>query len=325
MRRDSSIDAVGGVLIIYMILTHVPPRLGGEYFACYEYLSAVLFFFMAWFYFKSGMFSHPVTLMNTLRKYIDKLIRPYLMYSLLGIVLGITLLYCNNGDIITYIENQCLSYFYMSGAVDGNLPLWFLLSLFFVVIIYNLKEEKEISDKWMSIAAFVWFSILVLVKWFVKHNGGIFPVPYLFINVPLGLFFFIVGKHVKLRYFTAILCGLIYSVSLLLLPVQFDFRTGDAVKLYMIFAYIPYALSGIILFNYIFMHIPYVALVPFAFVGRNAMTIYVSHWLFIDLARLTRMFFHLTYSQTLFLTFLYIVVGTFILIHAGKVLKVIKV
>lgn len=73
------------------------------------------------------------------------------------------------------------------------------------------------------------------------------------------------------------------------------------------------------------MHIPYVALVPFAFVGRNAMTIYVSHWLFIDLARLTRMFFHLTYSQTLFLTFLYIVVGTFILIHAGKVLKVIKV
>ena len=325
MTRDTSIDAVGGVLIIYMILTHVPPRLGGPYFVCYDYLSSVLFFFMGWFYYKSGFFSHSIPLKYALRKYSDKLIRPYIFYSLLGIVFNVALFCFNNCGIVAYIKEQCLSYLYMTGAVDGNLPLWFLPSLFLVLILYNYKEENNISDKWLAIVAMIWFYIVVLIKWFVKHNGGIFPVPYFFINVPLGLFFFIIGNRAKKRNFTILLYGIIYAVSLYFLPVQFDFRTGDAPELYMIFAYIPCAISGIVLFNYLFKHIPNVALVPLIFVGRNAMTIYVSHWLFIDFARLSRMIFHLTYMQTFFLAFLYIAIGTSILIHVGKFLKVVKV
>lgn len=53
-RRDSSIDKISGLLIIYMILYHIF-QMSGFGDANHSYGMLPLSFFMFWFFYKSGM------------------------------------------------------------------------------------------------------------------------------------------------------------------------------------------------------------------------------------------------------------------------------
>lgn len=54
--RRADLDTVGGICIVYMIIGHV---CGTDMREHIEWLTRVFFFFMAWFFFKAGMFHRP--------------------------------------------------------------------------------------------------------------------------------------------------------------------------------------------------------------------------------------------------------------------------
>lgn len=53
-RRDNSIDAVAGIMILYTILMHMGAK--GEFGDFVDNLHYLFFCFMAWFFFKAGLF-----------------------------------------------------------------------------------------------------------------------------------------------------------------------------------------------------------------------------------------------------------------------------
>lgn len=326
--RDSSIDAVGGVLIIYMVITHLPPRLGVVNYAFNDILSTTLFFFMAWFYFKSGMLAKSLSPIETIHKYSKKLLVTYLLYSAIGLVVGIVLVCVGDSESIsTYIRTKVLSYLYMCGSIDGNLPLWFLPSLFFVIVIGSLVREYRIRPIYTFVGALVLFECIVSIKWFVKQDDGVFPIPYFLINVPLGYVFYYLGSFFKRNCSDGVsaFCSVIIYLMALLFPLSFDFRTGNTAALYMPLQYVLCSIGGIIMFNYIFRIIPGVFIRPLSYVGRNAMLIFVSHWIFIDLAKMTQLLFHLNYFQIVFVAIVYVVGGSMLLMRCGKHLSLFKV
>ncbi len=83
--RDSSLDAACGLFIVYMIVGHAFQWSFTTSDSFYKYSDYVLFMFMPWFFFKSGMFyKKQKSVKLVIHKCIKKLIVPYLVYSAVG-------------------------------------------------------------------------------------------------------------------------------------------------------------------------------------------------------------------------------------------------
>lgn len=185
MERNKNIDAVAGVMITYMVFTHACQHYGLNDTAWYMTLEHMLFFFMPWFFFKAGMFFKVRDNMETFYKGIKRLIVPFVKWSLIGHVC-----YCFvcwfNGDLhlSSVVPYRSLI---TAGSIPGNLPLWFLLTLFVCRVIFNILQNKGIHTGIVTA-----FSLLMA---FLMHKVG-FVYPYYFANVWTGLFFMSVGYWV---------------------------------------------------------------------------------------------------------------------------------
>lgn len=62
-KRDESLDAVCGLMIVYMIYGHICLWSGIQQI---EWIPRLLYFFMPWFFFKSGLFFKPRSLKEEL-------------------------------------------------------------------------------------------------------------------------------------------------------------------------------------------------------------------------------------------------------------------
>jgi len=198
--RDQSIDIVAGIMIIYMILYHIYQWSHIKYLLV-DYLSHFLFMFMTWFYFKAGMFSHKEFCKDLVNDSSKRLLKPYFIFSLIGHVF-----WCIQQSIIA--ETSWKTWFYepfsqifRNSSVEGNLPLWFLLSLFIVKMLHSLFLKFKISDVWLRIVSiFVSFMLVYIMR--EKR------IPLIFIQVSLGTIFFSVGhffKEIQYRRFQIIL------------------------------------------------------------------------------------------------------------------------
>ncbi len=84
LKRNSSIDFAAGLMIVSMIMMHIRFFSGSKW--C-SFLTDLLPFFLAWFYFKSGMFYKERNWIDTLKNGYSKLIKPFLIFSVIGFVL----------------------------------------------------------------------------------------------------------------------------------------------------------------------------------------------------------------------------------------------
>lgn len=127
----------------------------------YKTLSHVFACFMAWFFFKSGMFhKEGIGIKESFGHAWRKLLRPYLFFLIAGyIIMCIFLIVDNDTNWIHYTLSpikQCL----WGGGVHGMaLPLWFLVTL---------------------------LSVKSLSPWFLAHRGGCGAgLPDAFSHVPM--------------------------------------------------------------------------------------------------------------------------------------------
>lgn len=141
MERNKAIDSAAGILITYMVFTYICQHFGYEQSTIYMALEHIFYFFMPWFFFKAGMFFKMEDYQTLFKKSCTRLIRPFILYSLIGHICYCGICYLqDNFHLSTLVPYYSLL---MEGSIPGNLPLWFLLTLFTCRIILNFLQKKR--------------------------------------------------------------------------------------------------------------------------------------------------------------------------------------
>lgn len=268
MKRNESIDTVAGIMILYMVFTHVCQHYHFEKSTVYITCEHFLYFFMPWFFFKAGMFFKIGENKVVINKGIRRLLKPFVLYSLLGHICYCVLAFLkNNFHLSMLIPYRSLL---LQGSIPGNLPLWFLLSLLGCRIIFNVCKTYGFSSYIIA--------LLSLIIACGLHYVG-FEYPYYFSNIMSGLFFLSMGNIIK----TIKITPPIYAICIIIYIISFLFPSFVGMRsnyLYygFYFNWFVYSLCAIILVNQVVKCSIFKRL-PFKYVGRYSMEIYCLHWI----------------------------------------------
>lgn len=242
MKRNESIDSIAGIMILYMVFTHVCQHYHWEHTTIYIVMEHFLFFFMPWFFFKAGMFFKTGSTNDVLIKSTKRLLKPFVLYSLVGHLCYCFLIYMKGELVISeFIPYKSLL---LTGSVTGNLPLWFLLTLFGCRVMFNFILRKNVPA---VVVAIVSLAVACLL-----HVIG-FNYPYYIANIMTGLFFMSLGYILARRNaFTPpilVLCIVIYVLSLFY-PSFVGMRSNHLYYGFYLL-WICYSVCGIITMNFI--------------------------------------------------------------------------
>lgn len=161
------------------------------------------------------------------------------------------------------------------GAIFGNLPLWFLTTLFCVVILYNYLVNRRVNK---IVIIFVSLTIPFMIH-LLK-----LPLPFYLKNIPLGIFFFAMGNYLKEKQYKntwAVISIIIAILILVFIPSRVDFRSNTLGCGYYLF-WVVYSLTGIISLNFLFKKFgKIISKTPLQDIGEKSMDYYVWHFILI--------------------------------------------
>lgn len=271
--RKVYIDAVAGIMILWMVLGHLQQVTG----LSLDYPN-ILFFFMPWFYYKAGALSKERTLREIANRGGQKFIKPFVVYGLIGqIILVICMLLEHETSLKPYLYSPIRS-LVLGGTIPGNPPLWFLPSLFTTQCLFALLREKKINVYVCALIGLVGGLLLMLINWeFVPVYIG---------SGILGVFYFAMGKILhQYEGNWKVLVGMVGLCAALLLikhvpnaEMRYISQFNGSVLDY--FHGIGVALCGCFIVDALFNYLqPILKLPLLRWVGRNAMDFYVLHWI----------------------------------------------
>lgn len=297
--RDFSLDAVSGFFILFVMFGHLMYWSRLFVLDFYAVLLHALTANMAWFFFKGGMFARVnVGLGLTVRRSFRRLLVPFCVFSAVGLLLYWLDLRTDGPVSMRGFVADMAHYFYEKGSFLGNVPMWFLLTLFLVRLLHCGLARLRYAD--------VVIALLVLVLYLVRYLGvgGLLddsrPIyPYLLYTVPMGLVFYWLGYRLRrvLSLRSVLLASL--AVVALLLPwrqLLYDFRSShvDGDFLLALLYMLASCIVAIGVARRLFWPLPpkvepMVAplrrvLVHF---GLHSMDYYCTHWLIITLVHLS--------------------------------------
>lgn len=264
-QRTEYLDSIAGLLIIIMLGTHLGVIPGGP-----RTIGPLFSFYMAWFFFKSGMFhrfDRKLT-KEVVMKWVKGIIVPYILFSLFGLMFDIIHGYIVNKSIGIILYSFCAQMCTM-GFAWCNAPLWFLLALFLTRIITTMIPQKY----------WILFGLLFLGIAIIHHMIWTERFQYLG-NTSLAIVYYICGykmRELHKNKLIVVLSSLIYLGVFLLFPVCLDLRSNST-------SYGNYLLSllivipGILCINSIFDKSSLPGSRIFAIIGQNAMALIVLHW-----------------------------------------------
>ena len=270
-KRRTDLDLVCGIMIIHMIVGHIVQWADVKYHG-----DTLLFFFMPWFFYKSGMFfKKNEDWQAQLKKDARHLLIPLLSFSLIGqLFLWIHLVASGDMNWLHYVSFP--KWLVLCGSIPANLPLWFLCSLFIVKTAYNAVAGR-INDYLLVVVA-------VTVA-FVFHLYDI-DTPCYLANGTLGLVFYILGSKLReLQYgkYIFIAALVIYAISLAY-PSNIGMFNNSLLSGYYLAA-IVCSLAGILVLNKASKilcsnNIMYNALIVRCItrIGGGSMNYYATHW-----------------------------------------------
>ncbi len=272
--RNTSLDAITGILIIHMILGHIYQHAGIND-SLYDSLLKIFSFFMAWFFFKAGMFYKKKPLKEIIRNSIKRLLIPFLIFSCIGeaVLLISNIIHHPEQDILhTLYQSIYLSFKTLlgQGSTPGNLALWFLLTLFVVRVIW-----AYLSDRANIILIGGVCMIAPTMYLFQIHS------PLYIANISEGVIWY--GMGYALRNFKindlnlSVALVIVYLISIFYFPNIVTMRSNSTVIGNYLLSF-PQALLGIIAINSLFDNIPFKFSI-FQNIGRNSMGYYCIHWI----------------------------------------------
>ena len=268
--RYTYVDNISGILILDMVfIVHVCPNCNIHNNFTY-YIWLLFCYFMPWFFFKSGMFYKPniIPLSNGIRK----LIIPYILFSIFGLILHLAFeLYVKVTPLTTILLNIKEDVIYR-GGIDWNLALWFLISLFVV------RNATPILNKILPISLILIISLLI--SWSANYFNLTYPVWVG--NIALGIMFYTMGHILRVIQYNKVLfyISLILFLSGFFLPLvtKFDFRCNQIGMTDNYLIVMLYCTSGIITINNIAFKYINKPITIITKIGKNSILLYVIHF-----------------------------------------------
>ena len=274
--RDNSLDIISGIMITWMVVYHIFMWAGLTGHPIYKIPLQWLFFFMPWFYFKSGMhqkLNTELSIINYIINNTNSLIVPLIIWTTIGILVSIPEMLFFKDYPLWKILIEPFYKIMLSGDTYGNPPLWFLCSLFIVKIIgyYLIKQSKY------TISIFLLLCIgagIILSKLFILLPLGIH-------NVVIGIIFYYSGyiyknelSKIKTNHVVLSLATSIFIIINLLSPSYIDIHL-NILKYGSYFGYFILSIFAIILSIRLLEN---KKCEPLAWIGRKSMYILVMHW-----------------------------------------------
>lgn len=229
-QRDSSLDAVSGFLIIFMMYCHLMywSQLYNHYF--HEVLLHVFAFYMVWFFFKGGLFAKAgESQLSVVSKSFHRLIVPYIIFSLIGVFFYWLDLRLQGPVGMRWFVVRNVRFLLQRGTFYGNLPLWFLFTLFLVRLIFNLLVRYRYTD---IILALLILTLYLLRYLDVLGIGGHLFYPFWLYNTIMGLAYYWLGYRLRplLHHPKTFLVSLLPFILLIpYIKLSYDFRSSTAV------------------------------------------------------------------------------------------------
>lgn len=241
-----------------------------------------LHFFMPWFFYKSGMFFNKQSAKDLWQKDSKKLLKTFVIWSMIGYVVFVVLGLVNHSLTLRACTYSTIRALFLRGYIVGNLPLWFLLTLFGVRMVADkLLPNKEDKYAWLKITSIVLGGYIVSYLAY-RYNHRL--LPYWIANGAAGLSFFALGyamRDLETKWWLIVPCAVVYILGCIFgFPIVDMWPNEVITGNYLL--WIPVAFCCIVAFNAVCRWITSVARVkPIEWVGQNAMTIYVVHILIV--------------------------------------------
>ena len=264
--RSRYIDEVSGLLILAMVSIHVTSRFEVDN----TLLLKIFFYFMPWFYYKSGLFYKQKDLAGAIKQSVNKFLKPYIFYTLLGILLCLP--WYSDGEIIIKSIKEIIK----CGSCYFNIPLWFLMSLAFVHLLSQLLLKK-IGKLLTAIISF-----LGSLFCFHFQINELSWIPYTF----MGLFFYSIGASIanvnnkktnRIIQITALLLVLAYCFSPSFVHMRSNRLESGLFEIWMLASGAACYLLIVIFRQH------HKTSLMLCFIGENAMALLTTHWIVINL------------------------------------------
>ena len=276
LKRDCWADSVCGFLIHIMVLGHILQRC--DLRSSYLYYCCSLFgFFMPWFFFKAGFYFREKKVFDEVKSGFVRLLKPYLLFSILGECVYLLIEGCKNGLTTDELFVVPIKEFFAFGAPAGNMPLWFLLTLFVARVLFQCLKKIRIND---------WTVVLVFYVLAIFFHYYSVDRPLLLGNLSMGMCCLVFGKiwrSVKKDNRLVIMCFVIYVFFVVIGCTNVGLRGNDFVNNRIYPFWLVFAATSIICINYLGERIGKLRWLTsyFGKIGRNSMDVYVWHWIFI--------------------------------------------
>ena len=277
-QRNEVLDAVAGLLILHMILGHIMAWSYLKKTDLYAWMD-VLFFFMPWFFFKSGQFHRDGHYLRQLLSSARRLLIPYVVFSLAGYAVKCYTLSLHN-DFSVHLT-RVWTKFSHEGVLPGNGPLWFLLVLFVARQVYSLCP-RQARVPLLAVAILGAFAL----QHFFSVTDPIYPA-----SLCTGLFFYGLGHQLRdvPRTPSFVLTAFLLYAGICLVQLStLDMRTNLLYRGHFML-WVLAAAGGILSINALFAALPGWLLLPLRWVGRNSMSFYVTHMIWITAAKFVLM------------------------------------
>ena len=287
-QRTFYLDNVCCVLILHMIYTyHIAHSCGGFKPTVVVFIGTTLSFFMSWFFFKGGMMHKDTSTKQILHKSIKRLLVPFLIFLLIGLLLDGWIQYTKNIDFVfvSFIKGEIVT-FLTFALLWPTGASWFLLSLFIARICFNILQ-KRIHPIIISIV-FACFAYAIYIMnchdWefrvFIPGHNSYLDIPTFYMgNMCHGLSVYSLGYWLKEKQFhrTIFVLALALFVLKYIIPAGIDFRANNSYDTNFMLS-VLYGMSGCVVINNFFKRFCNKRLPIITYIGRNSMVYYLVHF-----------------------------------------------
>ena len=276
--RNNSLDVISGILIIWMLFYHVFQKSGMTSSPIYVYALRCLYFFLPWFFYKSGMFHKEMPPGQVFVRQGKKLIGPFVLFTLIGeFVFSFILFGSGDRQWIHYVLTPCKNIL-LGGASRGNMPLWFLSALFLVKFLISLWERLKFPKLLLGILSLIFVGG-------VQFFPGVYQmIPTILQCTFLGVFFYLCGYYLReWQYKKAVLSAGAAAALLtaVFVPSYVDFRINSTLSGYWIL-WVVASIGAIIAINNLF-RLKFLCPGILAWIGRHSMFLLCTHWIILNL------------------------------------------
>ncbi len=270
-QRIQFFDLVSGIFMIRTIWLHIAQLSGFYPNDLLDIVLRVSYFAMPWFFFRSGYFFNlgERSMAQYAMKLSRKLLLPFIIFTIIGFFINLPFELSNtNRELYRIFLSVPYSILRFGSGGIGNLPIWFLLSLFSSLLFFALLTRLRI---------YKFILLFPIISYFLQLYNIILPLG--FSNIFIGIFFIYIGSlYRKYEVFNRYLLGGSIAVFLLIQIFDFsylDFRTNSLQNGSYI-SYIISSIAGIIIIFNIGKSINYIK--PINYIGKNSIIYFVLHW-----------------------------------------------